>query len=435
MKVTIVGGGWAGLAAAVRATQAGHAVTLLDAAPHWGGRARTLPGENAHLDNGQHILTGAYRATLDLMQTVGVQPHQVVRHHPLDLRFANGQGWAVPTWASRWPAGVALLAATLNARGWTWADKWAWLRWSAGWHRRGFRCASHLTVADLCPHLPQRPVQELLEPLCVSALNTPMHQANAQVFLRVLQDSLTQPGWGDYRACDLLVPTTDLGQLLPEPAVQWLQRQGATTRLSQRVTGLQTLPQGGWDVHTTRGNVSCDAVILACPAPDAARVAHTAAVHTTGLATWAEQAAHLAHTAIATVYVQAPATWVWPGTQAMLALPGGPAQFVFQRAALGGPAGLLAFVVSASEGTAQALQAQVLQQAQQTLGLQEAWAVRTVVEKRATFACTPGVQRPSATLAPGLWAAGDYVDGPYPATLEGAVRSGLWAAEQLPKPL
>jgi len=57
--------------------------------------------------------------------------------------------------------------------------------------------------------------------------------------------------------------------------------------------------------------------------------------------------------------------------------------------------------------------------------------VRTVVERRATFACTPGLQRPGVEIAPGLLACGDYVAGPYPATLEGAVRSGLKAAAHL----
>ena len=107
-----------------------------------------------------------------------------------------------------------------------------------------------------------------------------------------------------------------------------------------------------------------------------------------------------------------------------------PAQFVFDRAQLGGPAGLLAFVVSAAQRERQALQARVLAQAHSQLGL-TLQAVQTVVEKRATFACTPGLVRPPAHIAPGLFACGDYVAGPYPATLEGAVISGVQVAQGL----
>ena len=92
---------------------------------------------------------------------------------------------------------------------------------------------------------------------------------------------------------------------------------------------------------------------------------------------------------------------------------------------------MLAFVISASEGERDALQARVLRQAARQLGLGGLQPIRTVVEKRATFACTPGLRRPAQAIAPGLWAAGDYVDGPYPATLEGAVRSGLAAVARV----
>jgi hypothetical protein len=105
-----------------------------------------------------------------------------------------------------------------------------------------------------------------------------------------------------------------------------------------------------------------------------------------------------------------------------------PAQFAFDRAQLGGPAGLLAFVVSAAQGERQTLQAAVLAQAKNQLGL-TLQPVQTVVEKRATFACTPGLVRPVPRIAPGLLACGDYVAGPYPATLEGAVQSGVQAAQ------
>ena len=105
-----------------------------------------------------------------------------------------------------------------------------------------------------------------------------------------------------------------------------------------------------------------------------------------------------------------------------------PAHFVFDRGQLDGQHGLLAFVVSASDGDRALIEQQVLQQAAAQLGLPGLQPVQTVVEKRATFACTPGLQRPGMQVLPGLTACGDYVDGPYPATLEGAVLSGTAVA-------
>ena len=88
-------------------------------------------------------------------------------------------------------------------------------------------------------------------------------------------------------------------------------------------------------------------------------------------------------------------------------------------------------VVSACTLPRHALQEQVLAQARAQLRLPQLQALQTVIEKRATFACTPGVQRPPMQIAPQLWACGDYVCGPYPATLEGAVRSGREVAQAL----
>jgi hypothetical protein len=115
-----------------------------------------------------------------------------------------------------------------------------------------------------------------------------------------------------------------------------------------------------------------------------------------------------------------------------------PAQFVFDRGQLGGPRGLLAFVISGAQawvdrGLDETTQA-TLTQARAALGahLREPLrVVHTIAEKRATFRCTPGLRRPPTRVAPGLLAAGDHIDGPYPATLEGAVRSGMQAAALL----
>ena len=114
--------------------------------------------------------------------------------------------------------------------------------------------------------------------------------------------------------------------------------------------------------------------------------------------------------------------------------PNAPAQFVFDRGALSAdPAqhGILAAVVSASQGDRESISQAVLAQVQTQLGMTGLHIITTVVERRATFSCTPGLVRPPSRIGPGLWACGDHVQGPYPATLEGAVRSGLEVVDQL----
>jgi predicted NAD/FAD-dependent oxidoreductase len=93
--------------------------------------------------------------------------------------------------------------------------------------------------------------------------------------------------------------------------------------------------------------------------------------------------------------------------------------------------GVLAMVVSASTQDRQTTTEAVQRQARDQLGLRQASALLTVVEKRAAFACVPGVRRPPAVVRHPLVACGDYIDGPYPATLEGAVQSGLHAVNLL----
>ncbi|MDD2729276.1 hydroxysqualene dehydroxylase HpnE [Malikia sp.] len=459
-RLAIIGGGWAGLAAAVRATELDWQVQVYEAARQWGGRARTLGArpagtalshgsqdEPSGLDNGQHILIGAYRETLELMRQLGVDLGATLQAIPLDLRYADGSGLAVPGWAARWPQPLDLLATSLGATGWSWHDRIALLRRSLRWRATGFTCPEDLSVTGLCTGLPPRVVAELIEPLCLSALNTPMAQASAAVLLRVLRDALFGAGFGRWRGADLLLPRVDLGELLPEPALRWLTSHGAGLHAGRRVARLERT-QNGWQI----GGESFDAVLLACPPREAARLVRTASepyqaqqdqddtarAQAMQLANWADCADALRYEAIATVYAQAltvegkPAGL--PQDSAMVALrsgPDAPAQFAFDRGQLGGPAGLLAFVISASQGERADIEQQVLQQARAQLGLQQLQALKTVVEKRATFACTPGLQRPASAIAPGLWAAGDYIAGPYPATLEGAVRSGQQAVAGL----
>lgn len=431
MKIGIIGAGWAGMAAAVQVTKNGHTALVFEASRTTGGRARalnaTLPnGVEATLDNGQHILIGAYADSLQLMAEVGVPEQNALLRLPMSLRFPDGQGIAFP----RWPTPLDAFAGIVTAKGWTLRDKTSLLRVATAWQFSRFACAPSLSVAALCAGLSPRVMAELIEPLCVSALNTPAERASAQVFLRVMKDAL----FGVQGGSHLLLPTVDLSAMFPAAAAQWLHTRGGQVHLGHRVRSIT--PQGsqwGIDDHVF------DAVIVATHASSATSILeNTAKVGSEELGRclkdWAGVAGRLQFEAIATVYAWAPSARLSHPMLTLHQAQGGgspaPAQFVFDRGQLGGPAGLMAFVISASSGNRDTLQNQVIQQAQTQLGL-TLQAVTTVVEKRATFACTPGLLRPAMRVAPQLMACGDYVDGPYPATLEGAVRSGLAAANAL----
>jgi squalene-associated FAD-dependent desaturase len=437
LRVAVVGGGWAGMAAAVTATQSGHQVTVIEAARQWGGRARALPvtmpdGRHQLLDNGQHILIGAYSQSLALMRQVGVEPDTTLLRLPLCMQFADGAGLVLPNW----PAPLDVLGGILVAQGWSLADKWSLLRTTSRWQLGGFRCAAHTSVTELCRGLSANVMDSLIEPLCVSALNTPPQRSSGQVFLRVLKDALL----GGKGSSNLLIPRTDLGSLFPTTAAAWLAQRGAGLRLGHRVQQISQAdvrPNPTWLLD----GEAFDAVLWATSPTVASQLtgqASVAAAAVAHLQAWAAQTAQLQYESIATVYVQAGSSSLPRPMLALRSSTNLPAQFVFDRGQLGGPPGLLAFVVSASQDERSLLQDKVLQQARQQLAHlldgQPLQALQTVLEKRATFACTPGLQRPPQAVAPGFWACGDYVDGPYPATLEGAVRSGVAAALALAEP-
>ena len=416
-QLTIVGAGWAGLAAAVAATQAGWHVQLFEASNMAGGRARRLQQSFAGkpLDNGQHVLIGAYRDTLTLMRTVGLNPNTLLQRLPLDLRFSDGQGLILPDW----PLPFNLLTGIGRAQGWTLKDKASLIQAAWGWQRAQFECDPTWTVAQLfdASSLSPRVMTQLMEPLCLSALNTPMNEASATVFLRVLHDALL----GGAGSSDLLVPRVDLGALLPDACLQWLNRHGADIHLGTRVSAAQ--------VEELQHTACVDrAVLLACPPWEAARLTADIAPK------WAYSCAELSHTAIATVYLHCKDANFKGLSRPMVALQSdaqAPAQFVFDKSALSEQHGLLAAVVSACASERDDITEQVHAQVCEQLELVNVEVVQTVVEKRATLACTPMLDRPEPFVVKGVWACGDYICGPYPSTLEGAVRSGQYVVTQL----
>jgi squalene-associated FAD-dependent desaturase len=434
-SVAVIGGGWAGCAAAVALADAGHAVTLYEAARTLGGRARAVDAHGRQLDNGQHIMLGAYDRTLALLRRVGIKPREALLRLPLQMRYPPGRG-LMDFVAPPLPAPLHMLAALLRARGLSGADKMALARFSTSARWMGWQLHNDCSVAELLERFDQTPnlVRQMWRPLCLAALNTAPEHASSQVFLAVLRDSL-----GAKRAAsDMLLPRLLLDRLFPDAARRHIEKNGGRVLTGARVDALAQ-DDGRWRVTTSGGCVMFDGVVLATAPWQAAGFLRALP----GLDALACQLDAFAYEPISTVYLQYDTALRLPlSFCALLDEPerGHWGQFVFDRGQLdAGQNGLLAVVISGASNAADLergqLAAQVAAQLADAFGLPAlgapAWH-QVITEKRATFSCRPALARPgNATGLAGLALAGDYTACDYPATLESAVRSGLAAAAAL----
>jgi squalene-associated FAD-dependent desaturase len=421
MDVAVIGGGYAGMAAAVSLAGEGVPVTVFEAAKILGGRARLTEHGEAPLDNGLHILIGAYVETLRLMRLVGADPDRKLLRIPFTWKVHERFSFK----AAPLPAPLHLLAGLLAARGISVGERLAVARFLLAMRRAGYRLRQDLSVAGLLERERQGPaaVRLLWKPLCVSALNTPIAAASAQVFLNVLRDSLD----ARREASDLLLPRVDLSALFPAPAAAWLAARGGAVLAGRRVTAIRAGP-GGYTVRTAAGDKAFGRVICAVAPPHLeALVAGIPA-----LAATVQSLDRFTYQPIYSVYLQYPAGVRLAAP--MLGFDSTLLQWAFDRGTLCGQDGLIGAVISA-EGMHQEYEhgelAQLVhQELQQQIGPLPAprW-FQVIAEKRATFACVPGLLRPgNRTPLPDFHLAGDYTAGDYPATIESAVRSGVAAA-------
>jgi squalene-associated FAD-dependent desaturase len=419
VNVAIIGAGWAGMAAAVALAQAKIPVTVFEAARHLGGRARSVKIEDIELDNGQHVLIGAYRETLRLMHAVGADPDQLLLRQPLAIEYPGKFSLRAP----RLAAPLHLLAALLGASGLGWGERVAAIRFIAALRRNAYRIAADMPVTELLARNRQTGAlaRYLWEPLCVSALNTPAASASAQVFLNVLRDGLD----GAREASDLLIPRADLGKLFPQPAAAFVRANGGAVQLETPVRALDKTADGF--VLDDRPGRYTHAIVAVGPHQLDALLDCFAV-----LAPTRQLVAAFAFEPIHTCYLQYPQSVSMP--QPMTGFDGGTIQWIFDRGRLNGASGLLAAVISArgehQSFSQDALASAIHRELAAFLpGLPQPLWSRVIAEKRATFSCRPGVARPeNKTAVRNLYLAGDYTASDYPATLESAVRSGLLAA-------
>lgn len=406
----MLGGGLAGLAAALALAEAGRAVTVYEAGPACGGRCRSYFDKElgCRIDNGNHLLLSGNRAAMQFLDMVGARDTltgpEVAAFPFVDLR--NGQRWTVRPNAGRLPwwvmvparrvpgAGVADFVALLRLR-WAGADD---------------------TVGGLLDH--GALYKKLIEPLTISALNTPADQGSARLMWAVIAETLARGG----AQCIPCLPKAGLSESFIDPAVARIEALGGTVHTGHRVAALN-IQDGrvcglGGAAPVILGED--DAVVLGVPPAVAAGMLP-------GLNVPDE------YETIVNLHFRTDATL---GTAGFVAVIGGLTEWVFAKP------GVVSVTISAAnrllDRQVDELAATVWQEVCTVLGSVAVMPPhRLIREKRATFAATPAQhrRRPSVrTSVRNLVLAGDWTDTGLPATIEGAIRSGFAAAQQINRP-
>ena len=429
MKVAVIGAGWAGAAAAWQLHKNGHQALVFEAAPQAGGRARIHHSKALGIivDNGQHLLLGAYRSTLDLMQDLGLDLEKSFYRFDLDIHSADQQ-FRFKT--APLPAPFHLLGPLFQAKGLSLRERLALVPLQRHLQRQQWQTPPGQTVLQLLQHTNQPTVliEKLWHPLCIAALNTPIDEACAQLFSHVLRDSLG----GTRQDTQMLIPLRNMSDLWVHTALQHADIQyGCTIR--------DIIPnENGYQIH----GHAVDAVIVATNSPSCHRLLQRLDTNKQN-ASFVEPISRLCFNPIATLYLKPDSAWSNPHPMLMLeedlsGLAAG--QWVFNHAALKNSelGNIIAVTISYANRLQEANKADIIQAIIQQLQQQcveplpPIVATELITEKRATFVASPNLKRPSThTPWPAIKLAGDWIQNPYPAVLEGAVRSGIEAANAL----
>ena len=431
-RVVIVGGGWAGLATAVELTRYNIPVTILESAKQLGGRARSVHLDELHVDNGQHMLLGAYESTLGLLRHIGVNENDVFERQPLSLQWLRPKKPSVLLSAPKLPAPLHLVWALLNAKGLNFRDRLSALKFCWVLQKTNFVIDKDCNVEFFLKENQQSPdlIKAIWEPLCLGALNTQIHEASAQLFLRTLGDSFNH----SRKDSDILLTRKNLGSIFPQPASDYIETHQGSVRLGQRVTEINISNDTINGVTLREQHIPSHYVVLATPSTITNKLIEDVA----SLQHVSSQLKTIQHRPICTVYLQYPENTKLDGF-----LRGSldtTSQWIFDRG-LYEQNGLMSVVISGEGEHMNWENEKLCNEVEKELAdyfphWPKPLSKHVIREKRATFAATVDINqhRPNTqTPVNGLWLAGDYTNNGLPGTLEGAVRSGIQCAQQIIK--
>ncbi|MGA7884234.1 MAG: hydroxysqualene dehydroxylase HpnE [Acidobacteriaceae bacterium] len=438
--ITVVGGGLAGIAAACALADSGWRVQLLERRPYLGGRASSYehPGTGEVIDNCQHVLIGRCTSLIDLYRRLGVL--DAIRWYDR-FTFLTPGGRPTILEPGSLPAPFHSSAAFLRAPAFSLADKLAIVR-GLSHFVRGLPPDTDEDFAHWLKrhHQTQRAIDRFWRPVLVSALNEDLDRISVHYAAKVFRESfLLSPESGR-----MGIPSIPLSELYNR-AIGYIEARGGQVCLR---TGVESFAptEIGWQAVAAGQTFASDAIVLALPFEGmaallpglphnahseelAARVAQFEHSPITGIHLWLDrEVTQLDHAVLLDTTIQ----WMFNKSR-------------LQPAHRGAEASYLELVVSASRSLVPMSRQQIIDLAMRELALffpaaASATLLKAAVVKevRATYSIRPGLDRlrpHAASPWPGVFLAGDWTASGWPATMEGAARSGYLAAEAVARAL
>jgi hydroxysqualene dehydroxylase len=436
----VVGAGFAGLAAAVELADRGHRVRVLERRRVAGGRAYSYRSPSGHeVDNGQHLMIGAYERTFAFLARLGTLD-RIETQPRLEVPFVHPERGAATFSCPPLPSPLHLSTGVLRYRLLGPGERVRLLAGAVRLVTRHVRRDSSLareTVGEALAAAGQGRWQRTLfwDPLSIAVLNELPERASASLFAEVLRRIF----FARERASRLVFPKAGLSALYVDAAGEIVARSGGGVECGRTARAVELDGEGIRGVRTSDGElVAAEAVVLAVPPPAAlellpetlrdraplSRIGELRAAPIVSTHLWYEERFDVPRM---TGFLDGPIHWAFrppmqPESGTYVTLVSSGAHDVVDR-------------------EPKEIEALALTEVGRSLAPARGFRPRDVLvvkERRATWAGTPSEQpaRPgAATPIASLVLAGDWTDTGLPGTIEGAVASGLAAAERIVRPL
>jgi squalene-associated FAD-dependent desaturase len=431
--ITIIGAGWAGLTCAYELLKRNLNVTILEAAPQAGGRARSVRWGKNIIDNGQHLFIRGYQHTLNLLNEISPNsnhftetPFQIIAkdtNNTLEFKILHNKFM---------PYYVNLLFSLILSKYFSFKDKLKLLKFFTTLIINKFTIPHDMSVHELLTNNKFSPqiIQNFFQPIVISTMTTKMNLASARIFLNILQQTFfTKPEYSN-----LLFSKTNLTTLLVQPLVAQILALGGKIEYTTNVKNIAQNPINAQQIqiYTNRQEhaLPTELLVLATPPWQTSKLIDSIPA----LKDLQSQLNNFNCEAITSIYLEFAAPLDLSTN--MLGLINNSAHWIFKHSA--GNPNIACVVISSSADlikqqvlTKEEIVAEVLAEIQQVCQLPAIINTKYIHEKRAAFACTVAANqiRPrNQTIIPNVFIAGDYTTHAYPATLEGAVLSGKLAA-------